>query len=191
MTAQPLLKGRKLPPNDWEGDDFTPGAGGHYVTCQDTAAGRDVCFATNGRVNKDGRVYRAALPGNPSGGITLRQADIAIFRIAALRLTIPTRWEWKDVQLWLSAGGGLIIDGWYDAIPRAYRYQLDAAFAHAMFVSHISKTSGARTWDALNPDTTGYGRWYPPIVIRKFLETLAEREGAPGLFVGYVPLLKV
>ena len=130
---QPLAFGRRLPKNDWEGDDFTPGAGGKFVTCQDTAAGRDVAWATNGRIDKDGRVYRAAVPGRDPDGITLQQAQIAVKRIAFLNLIIPKGWVWSDVKAHLKAGRGLVADGWYGAVPRAFRYQAFADFAHDEF----------------------------------------------------------
>jgi hypothetical protein len=174
--------GRKLPRNDFEGDDFTPGAGGHYVTCTDTAAGRMVAWATNGRIDKDGKVYRAAAPGVPSGGLTLPQVAVAVHRVADLMLVIPSDWHWPDVLAWLKKGGGLVIQGHYAAIPRAYRYQAFADFNHAMWASHYSPSSGVRDWDPLNPDTTAYGRWVPLSVIRDFTLSLGY------VSVGYVPL---
>jgi hypothetical protein len=185
--TQPMVKGRKLPRNDWEGDDFTPGAGGHYVTCQDTAVGRMVAYATNGRIDKDGKVYRAAIPHDPDG-ITLQQADIAVHRVAGLDMVIPSGWTWANVLSHLRACKGLVVDGWYAEIPRAYRYQQGDDFAHAMFISHYSSTSGMRVWDPLNPDTTAWGRWMPAPVIRDFLEELSRRNGTASLYVGYVPL---
>lgn len=180
---QPLLRGRKLPRNDWEGDDFTPGANGSYVTCMDTAAGRMVAYATNGRIDKDGRVYRASISYNPNG-ITLEQARTAVYHVAKLPLLIPN-WTWEKYALpHLRNYGGLMIAGMYDAFPRSYRYQLKADFAHEIWVSHYSSTSGCRVWDALNPDTNGYGRWMPASIVRKFAESLGGR----FLLVGYVPL---
>jgi hypothetical protein len=187
MARQPLVKGRKLPLNDWEGDDFTPGAHGAFVTCQDTAAGRMVAYATNGRVDKDGRVYRAAIPYDPDG-ITLQQADVAVHKVAKLDIVIPSDWRWSQVLTHLRNYKGLIVDGWYAEIPRAYRYQLGAAFAHAIFVSHYSPTSGMRVWDPLNPDTHAYGRWIPAPVVRAFAEELSRRNRTASLYVGYVPL---
>ena len=73
--SQPLAFGRKLPLNDWEGDD------GHvsWVTCTATSAGRAVAWATNGRIDKDGTVYRAASPGiAPGGGQTLQQVATGV-----------------------------------------------------------------------------------------------------------------
>ena len=182
MSA-PMAFGRKLPRNDFEGDDFTPGAGGHYVTCTDPAAGRMVAWATNGRIDKDGKVYRAATPGVPSGGLTLPQVAVAVHRVANLSFVIPAGWHWPDVLAWLKAGKGLVIQGHYDTIPRAYRYQAFADFNHAMFVPYISATSGARLYDPLNPDTTAYGRWIPVSVLSAFATSLGY------ISVGYVPLL--
>lgn len=184
---QPYVKGRKLPRNDWEGDDFTPGAGGHYVTCTDTASGRMVAYATNGRVDKDGRVYRAAVRPPDPNGVTLPQADAAIHRVCGRDLVIP-HWHWANLLAHLREYKGAVVQGWYAEIPRAYRYQAGADFGHAMFVSHYSSTSGMRVWDPLNPDTTAYGRWIPAPAIRRFMEELSQREGYAGLFVGYVPL---
>ena len=177
---QPRVFGRKLPRNDFEGDDRTPGAGGEYVTCMDTAAGRMVAWATNGRIDKDGRVYRAVL--NDPDGITLDQAAVAIKRVADLDLVQPRGWDLRHVKTHLRYGRGLIIDGWYSAVPRAYRHQAFADFTHAMWVSHMSAATGnVRLWDPLNPDVHAYGRWVPGPVIWAFLETL-------HFTCGYVPL---
>src|SRR4029077_6393416 len=78
---QPTYRGRKLPPNDWEGDDFTPGAGGKYVTCMDTATGRMIYYATNGRVDHDGRFYRRFVVPPDSNGINFQQADDMVKRV--------------------------------------------------------------------------------------------------------------
>ena len=185
---QPKVSGRLLPRNDWEGDDFTPGAGGHYVTCQDTATGRMVAYATNGKVDRDGRVYRAAVHPHDPDGVTLGPMVGAVRTVARLPLTIPSGWRWAQALGHLKAGRGLIIDGWYAEVPRAYRYQQGADFAHAMWASHYSPTSGVRVWDPLNPDTTAYGRWIPPSVVRTFVESLSRRMGTADLYVGFVPL---
>lgn len=179
--AQPLAFGRKLPFNDWEGDDYTPGAGGKYVTCQDTAAGRMVAWATNGRIDKDGRVYRATLAPRDSNGITLDQVALSVRKVTGLRLIQPQGWNWSDVNAHLMTGKGLIIDGIYDSLPRAYRYQASGDFGHAMWASHRSLASGIRTWDPLNPDTTRWGRWIPASVIRAFIESM-------DYYVAYIPL---
>lgn len=180
---QPTAFGRRLPRNDWEGDDFTPGAGGHFVTCQDTAVGRAVAWATNGRVDRDGRVYRAAVrPADPDG-ITLAQAAAAVRQVTHDRLTlvIPD-WTHRHVATHLRYGRGLVVNGYYGALPRAYRHQARADFNHAMWVSHQSRATGnVRLWDPLNPDTTAYGRWVPAQVIWDFLESL-------GYTCAYVPL---
>ena len=180
-TLQPTAFDRKLPRQDWEGDDFTPGAGGHYVTCMDTSVGRDVAYATNGKVDKDGRVYRASIAYDPDG-ITLQQARSAVDAVAHRSFIIPVAWHDADVVRHLNKGMGLVITGAYDTIPREYRYQPKADFAHAMFASHRSMGSGnVRVWDALNPNTNAYGRWYPLPVILAFIRSL-------GYAVGYVPL---
>ena len=180
-TRQPTVFGRLLPRNDFEGDDFTPGAHGHYVTCMDTSIGRDVAYATNGKTDKDGRVYRASIAYDPDG-ITLQQAHSAVAAVAHLPFMIPVGWRDANVTTHLRYGRGLVITGAYDTIPREYRYQASADFAHAMFATHLSKASGnVRVWDALNPDIHSYGRWYPLAVILAFVRSL-------GYAVGYVPL---
>lgn len=182
--TQPLAFGRKLPLNDWEGDDAVPGAGGAYVSCVDTSCGRAVAWATNGRIDKDGKLYRAAVPGHDPNGITLEQAKVAVGAVAHLPLIIPQGWVWGNVSSWLMSGKGLVVIGPYSVIPRAYRYQLAAGFDHAMWFSHRSLTSGVREWDPLNPDIHAYGRWLPPAVVRAFFE-------AGGATVAYVPLQKL
>lgn len=182
--TQPTVQGRKLPRNDWEGDDFTPGAGGQYVTCQDTASGRMLAYATNGRIDLDGKVIRAAILPKDSNGVSLEQVAGAI-----RRLTKPDRnLERHNMTLgaqrtWLRNFRGLVVDGYYGAIPRAFRYQAGADFFHAVFISHYSPTvlygkGGYRVWDPLNPDTTGYGRWYPRDAIEPFMQSL---EGLVGV----------
>ncbi len=182
--TQPLAFGRKLPRNDWEGDDFTPGAGGRFVTCVDTAVGRAVAWATNGRIERDGKVYRRALIPPDPGFSDLRQHVQSVQAVAGLTLVIPQRWVWVDCTTHLSAGKGLVLIGRYDALPRAYRFQARGDFYHAMWASHRSAASGIRVWDPLNPDTTAHGRWIPPAIIRAFIDS------APGLYaeVAYVPL---
>lgn len=178
---QPTAFGRKLPRNDWEGDDFTPGADGAFVTCVDTAVGRMVAWATNGRIDKDGVVFRrAVVPADPNG-ITLRQAVKAVSIVARTTLHLPTSWDWAKVTNHLTFGGGLIIVGRYDVLPRAYRYQESANFLHAMFVSHRSRSSGMRVWDPLNRDTTRWGRWMTATIIHEYLKSA-------DYYVGYVPL---
>ena len=178
MTLQPTVMGRKLPLNDFEGDDF-PDA---YKTCTATCAGRMVAFATNGRIVHDGTVYRAAAPSQPDGGQTLEQAGQAIATVAKLPLLIPSGWHRADVTTHLRYARGLIVQGKYSAIPLAYRYQAFADFDHAMWFSHLSaQTGNFRGWDPLNPRTTAYGRWYPPAVFWAFIESL-------NFSVGYVPL---
>jgi hypothetical protein len=181
---QPLALGRRLPRNDWEGDDLTPGAGGRFVTCVDTAVGRAVAWATNGRTDKDGKVYRHALVPYDPNFSNLAQHVQSVRAVARLPLIIPQRWAWADVTAWLTAGKGLVVVGRYDSLPRAYRYQKSGDFYHAVWCSHRSATSGIRVWDPLNPDTTAYGRWLPPAVVRAFVES------ASGAYAeaAYVPL---
>ena len=182
-----LLAGRKLPHGDWEGDSFTPG--GRFVTCTDCSLGRDVAYATNGGIVKDGRVYRANVHPHDVNGINLGQAAQACKIVTGLTLVRPQHWQWADLLAHLRARRGAIVQGWYDAIPRTYRFQAGADFGHAVFVSHYSPTSGMRVWDALDANTTHHGQWIPAKWIRAFAEELAHREGTSALFVGYVPLI--
>jgi hypothetical protein len=176
---QPLAFGRKLPRNDWEGDD----AHLSWITCTATSAGRAVAWATNGRIDKDGAVYRAAGPiSSPDGGQTLQQAAVGVANIAHLQLIIATGWEWADAMAHLRVGGGVILAGVYSSLPRQWRYQDYAAFDHRIWCSHWSKTSGIRTWDPLNPDTKAWGRWLPTGVVQGFALSLGHVDA------GYVPL---
>lgn len=190
MTAQPTaFGGRKLPLNDWENDDHTPGAGGHPVTCTDTSLGRVICWATNGRVCHDGSVYRAAIPYDPDG-ITLDQAAVAARKVAGVTLFIPEpgSWSWSKTSSFLMAGNALIVQGWYDRLPREYRFQDGAAFGHAMAYVGRSRASGVRVYDPLNPDLKGHGKWMPAGNARAFLE---NRDGThPELHyrLAFVPL---
>lgn len=176
--TQPLALGRKLPLNDWEGDD------GHdsWVTCTATSAGRAVAWSTNGRLVKDGTVYRDASASNPDGAQTLQQVAAAVATVAHLKLVIPTGWDWADVMAHLKVGGGVILAGRYDALPRAYRYQAFGGFGHRVWCSHYSATSGIRTWDPLNPDVHGWGRWIPLSVIKGFALSFGRIDA------GYIPL---
>jgi hypothetical protein len=190
MTA-PLLQGRKLPVNDFEGDDATPGAKGKWVTCVDSSGGRAVAFATNGRVDKDGTVYRAALPTPDPDGIRYDQLAEAIHKVAGLGLAIPTGWDLADVEAHLTPTAthkspGLIVIGQYDRILPNHRSQAgDAAFRHGMWFSHRSLTGyggkpGARMWDALDKGK-GHGRWISEAEFRAFV-------ASEGYLVAYVPL---
>ena len=183
-----LLAGRKLPAQDFEGDDFTPGAGGKWVTCTDTALGDMITFATNGRIVRDGKVYRAAVPGRDPDGITLPQAAIAAHAVANVTLVIPDDWRWAQVLAHLTAKKGLIVQGWYSKIPRAYRFQASAEFGHAMWISHFSPSSGMRVWDPLDANTTHHGQWTPATAIRASMEELARRNGTTSLYCAYVAL---
>src|ERR1035437_10308395 len=98
--VQPTAFGRKLPRNDWEGDEFTPGAYGKYVTCMDTALGRMIAWATNGRKDYDGRKYRTALPGFPVG-IDLNDASIEARKIANVPLLAKYNWDSHQISFWL------------------------------------------------------------------------------------------
>ena len=185
-----LLAGRRLPHGDFEGDDLTPGAGGKFVTCTDTAAGRALCYATNGRTNLDGRTIRAAVHPHDPNGLNFRQAKQAIESLTNTTIVLPQSWDWAELLAHLRAKRGAIIQGWYAEIPRGERFQLKADFGHAVWVSHYSPTSGMRVWDPLDANEKHHGNWMPATYIRAFAEELAHREGtgAGRLFVGFIPL---
>jgi hypothetical protein len=147
-----------------------------------------VAYATNGRINKDGRVYRAAIQPPDSNGIILPQAKEACHTVTGLTLVVPSDWHWSEALAHLKARRGLIVQGWYSKIPREYRFQNRCDFAHAMWVSHYSPTAGMRVWDPLDANTTHHGQWTPAHDIRAFLEELSHRMGTLSLYVGYVPL---
>jgi hypothetical protein len=178
--TQPLAFGRRLPRNDWEGDDP---AVINFKSCTATAAGRQVAWATNGRVVIDGKTYYAAAPHDPAtGGQTLPQVARAVAAVAHLSLVTPTGWSPADALAHLKVGGGLVTQGYYGAMDRAYRYQPGANFNHAGWASHYSATSGVRWWDPLNPDVYGYGRWIPWAAYKAFLVSLGY------VSVGYTAL---
>ena len=182
MTAQPFAFGRRLPLNDWEGDDH----GASWLTCTATSAGRAVAWATNGRIDKDGAAYRAASPAiSPGGGQTLQQVAVGVAALAHCQLIAAVGWDWSDVMAHLKVGGGVILAGRYDALPRAYRYQAFGDFSHRIWCSHYSPTSGIRTWDPLNPDIHAWGRWLPLSVVKAFALSLGHVDA------GYVPLQKL
>jgi hypothetical protein len=176
---QPTVRGRKLPLNDWEGDDPAPVTN---RTCMDSASGRMLAFATNGFVTLDGKTIRAAVHPHDTDGITMDQASAAIFALTARTIVQHHGWLIANVKTHLRYARGLIVIGMYSAIPREYRHQAGADFAHAMWVSHISAASGnARLWDPLNPAIHEYGRWVPASVIWGFLDSLGNQ-------CGYIPL---
>lgn len=181
MTAPTGYGGRFLPKQDFEGDDHTPGALGHWVTCVDSAVGRMVSWATNGRIDKDGSVYRSNLTPPDPDGLTLSQAVIEVSRVAKLRLVLP-HWGQREVLANLVQGHGLIITGVYSTIPAEYRYQASADFSHAMFVCYIDSTGlYGRLYDPLDRNLGHYGRWVPMTILFPFIKSGNYR-------VGYVPL---
>ena len=102
--------------------------------------------------------------------------------MAGLDLIIPSGWQRKDVKTHLRYARGLIVQGQYSAIPRAYRFQANADFSHAMWFSHMSAATGNfRCWDPLNPAVHEYGKWLPADIFWAFIESL-------GFSVGYIPL---
>jgi len=183
-----LLARRRLPHQDFEGDDRTPGANGDWVTCTDTAAGRALCYASNGRQNLDGRTIRAAVHPHDVNGINLSQAKRAIEALTTTTIVLPQTWDWADLLAHLRARKGAIIQGWYRSIPRDYRHQAASDFGHAIFVSHDSVTSGCRVWDPLDANQTHHGQWIPAKYIRLFAETWGLHNGTDNLLVGYIPL---
>ncbi len=175
--TQPTYNGRNLPPQDWEGDDATPGAHGAYVTCQDTASGRMLYYATNGDVDIDGQSIRAAIRPKDSDGVSLGQVSVAI-----QSLTNPVRrLQWStltlaDMRSWLAVGLGLVVDGYYGAIPKTYREQLRADFNHAVFIAYYEPPD-YRVWDPLNKDLSSYGRMIPSYAIEPFMRSLSGLSG--------------
>lgn len=186
--APPKYRGRLLPRNDWEGDDFAPYRVVPYVTCCDTACGRAVSWATNGRIDQDGKVYRRAVNPPDPNGITLDQAAQAVASVAHLPLLRPIDWGEREVKFWLrTKAAGLVIQGIYAEIPRQYRFQAGGDFGHSMFVSHLSwDGKSMRLYDPLNPATHEYGKHVPSEILWPFLKSLAYRDGAYR--VAYVPL---
>jgi hypothetical protein len=177
QVSQPKFNGRLLPPNDWEGDDFTPGAGGAYVTCQDTAAGRMLYYATNGDVDLDGKDIRAAIRPTDSDGVSFGQVSVAIQSLTSpvkilqwSTLTIP------DIRNRLTAGLGLCVDGYYGAIPPEWREQRGGDFNHAIWVA-CYVAPNYRVWDPLNKDLAGYGKWIPATAIEPFMRSLSGLSG--------------
>ena len=173
--TQPTVRGRKLPLNDWEGDEPLPI---RNRTCMDVSAGRMLAFATNGAVTLDGKAIRAAVHPHDIDGITMDQASDAIFALTSRQIVQHHGWPLANVKTHLRYARGLIVIGMYSAIPRAYRHQAGADFAHAMWVSHSSAQSGnVRLWDPLNPDIHSYGRWVPASIIWDFLASLGNQCG--------------
>lgn len=170
------FRGRLYPRNDWEGDDFTPGAGGSFVTCQDTAAGRDLAWATNGKVDIDGKAIRARIPGGDSGGVSLAQVADAIKTISG-RVLHHGNMKLADINGALLNGHGFVVDGHYGALARPYRHQAGADFNHAIFIAVLSLASGYRVYDPLNPDIHAFGRWIPRKEMTGFITSLGGLVG--------------
>jgi len=181
-----LISGRRAPHQDFEGDDWSSGA--NFKTCTDTSTGRCLCYASNGRIDLDGRQIRAAVRPRDTDGITLPQAKQAVESLTSTTLVIPPAWDWSDLLSHLRAKKGAVCQLWYAKIPREDRFQLRADFAHAVFISHYSPTAGMRVWDALDANTKHHGSWVAAHDIRAAMEELTRREGARSLFVGFVPL---
>lgn len=179
---QPTGYGRKVPPTDWEGDDFTPGSHGEYVTCCDTATGRMAYWATNGRTNVDGRQIRAHVSPPDPNGITMAQAAQGLHSLTGLTmLVVPMTLSQKIA--WLRAGRGLVVPGRYSAMPRAYRFQAAADFTHSIFLDFVGRDGRTlRKHDPLNPNTHTYGETMPLADAMAFIDSL------PAWPVGYVPL---
>jgi hypothetical protein len=177
------LNGRTLPKNDWEGDDFTPNAGGHYVTCMDTATGRAMAWSTNGRVDVDGRVVRKNVIPPDANGVGWAEMEKAVPRINShLELDHKSGWNRTSVGVWLKGQKGLIVIGRYSSIPRMYRHQSAASFTHAMFVTHFNQAGTLmRLYDPLDPRLDLRGRSVPTSILWPFLDDL-------GWQAGWVPL---
>ena len=116
-------------------------------------------------------------------GITLQQLRTEVKAVASLDLVIPTGWAWGNCSFHLSSGVGLIVQGWYDALPAQYREQQGPAhFVHDMFACYRSTTGTKPTlvYDPLNRDLSSHGRWIPAAALRKFIES-------GGVQVAYLP----
>ena len=171
-------KGRNLPLNDWEGDDNIPGSGGSYVTCMDTATGRMLAYATNGRITRDGKVIRSYVKPADPNGINFDQAAQAVKSMCGRDLVHYS--GWLHPSAWIRQASGLIMIGVYNTIPRNYRWQASADFNHAMFVAY-SDGVNALLYDPLDPQTHNYGRMVPVSILWPFMESL-------GWTGGYIPL---
>jgi hypothetical protein len=179
--SQPTLNGRLLPPNDWEGDDATPGAHGAYVTCQDTSAGRMLYYATNGEVDMTGQDIRAQIRPRDPDGVSLRQVSTAIASITnPPRILRTDNKPIAEMRNWLLAGLGLVVDGWYASIKRAWREQDNADFGHALWLAYLDPPN-YRVWDPLNKNLDGYGKLIPMQELEPFMRSFS------GL-CGYIPL---
>lgn len=173
--------GRKLPLTDWEGDDFTPGAGGKSVTCMDTAVGRMAAWATNLRVNVDGRAIRAKISPRDPNGVDIVQAAQGLHSLTGLTL-VHVNMTLAAKLAWLRKGNGLVVPGRYATIARAYRFQAAADFTHAIFFAFVNSSNMVREYDPLDPRTHAYGEVVPLSAVAAFINSL------PSWQVGYVPL---
>jgi hypothetical protein len=130
-------------------------------------------YATNGDVDIDGQAIRAAIRPRDSDGVSLGQVSVAI-----QSLTSPSRvLKWStmtlnDVRSWLDAGLGLVVNGYYGAIPFAYREQARADFNHAVWISNRERPH-YRVWDPLNKNLDSYGRMIPDYAIEPFIRSLS------------------
>lgn len=172
---------RTRPFTDWEGDDAISNALGRWVTCVDTATGRALAWATNGRKNLDGKTIRAAVHPHDPNGITFAQADDAIYSLTQRHLVTMQNPTAAKVTAWLRAGKGLVVAGRYDTIPRAYRFQQRATFNHGVFLARVGANGSVREYDPLDPRTHQRGAVIPYSVMLPFIASL-------GYLVAYVPL---
>lgn len=173
--------GRKLPLTDWEGDDFIPGSGDKYVSCMDTAAGRMAAWATNLRINVDGKQIRAKISPKDPNGVDINQAAQGLHTLTGLTL-VRVNFTLAQRLAWLRKGNGLVVPGYYGAVPRAYRFQAACNFNHTMFIAFINRSNMVRKYDPLDPNTHSYGEVCPLSAIQPFINSL------PRWQVGYVPL---
>jgi hypothetical protein len=148
----------------------------------DTAAGRALAWATNGRKDIDGRKIRAALSPADRDGINIVQVRQAVKTLSKQVIIIKRDPGLVLVKEMLTKGAGLIIWGQYNSIPRSYRHQAGGDFAHAMFATHRSSSlRSVRVWDPLNPNLEGHGRWIPEKYIYNFMNDY-------NYDFGYIPL---
>lgn len=142
-------------------------------------------YATNGDVDLDGMAIRAAIRPKDSDGVSLGQVSVAI-----QSLTDPVRvLQWRtqslaDMRQWLRAQLGLVVDGYYGAIPAAYRKQKRANFNHALWLSDFDGISYG-VWDPLNKNLAGYGERLPADAVEPFMRSLSGLSG----WINLEPLL--
>lgn len=130
-------------------------------------------YATDGDVDLDGQAIRAQIRPRDSDGVSFGQVAVALAGMTnpplQLRWSTQSLWE---IRSWLDAGLGLVVDGYYGAIPRSSREQPRADFNHAIWIAQ-RQDNQYRVWDPLNKDLSGYGKWHPADAIEPFVRSLS------------------